>query len=144
MTVGDNHHTLEKIEGDSWAKPPSDATRLMVTVHNLRRKPIGQMSVEDMRILINQRVGIKTLVPRALTILEQDPFVQGDFYPGDLLAAVLRIPDAQWVENSGWIAELRLVIREFEHAKELHPKLPRDYPGWIRIEELRSIGLLDF
>lgn len=55
--VGDSDRTLSEIEGDSWPDPPSDATRLMMTVHGLRHKPIGQLSAEDMRILISQNSG---------------------------------------------------------------------------------------
>ncbi|MFC7276617.1 contact-dependent growth inhibition system immunity protein [Paractinoplanes rhizophilus] len=38
-----------------------------------------------------------TLVPLALDQVEQDPLAEGDFYPGDLLDALIRrVPDSYW------------------------------------------------
>ena len=39
------------------------------------------------------------LVPIALEHLERDPFVEGDFYPGDLLCNVLALPPAFWADR---------------------------------------------
>ncbi|HEY3482955.1 MAG TPA: hypothetical protein VGL02_29085 [Streptomyces sp.] len=50
--------SLEQLENQSWEAPPAGATRLVETVHRLRRKPIAE----------------------------------GDYYPGDLLVAVLKVP----------------------------------------------------
>ena len=63
--------TLEQIEGRSWGDPPPDATALMTRVHELRRKPVGTMGAEDLRVLIAQKVGLDTVVPVALARLAQ-------------------------------------------------------------------------
>ncbi|HSX07606.1 MAG TPA: contact-dependent growth inhibition system immunity protein [Candidatus Saccharimonadales bacterium] len=91
--------SLEEIEHDKWGEPPSDATRLIATVYNLRRKPIGSLTPEDMRLLISQGVGLEALMPQVLAQLEQDALLEGDFYPGDVLAAVLRCPPAYWAAH---------------------------------------------
>jgi hypothetical protein len=65
-------------------------------VHELRRRPVGQLGIEDLRVLVAQRVGLDVLVPLALARLEENPLAEGDFYPGDLLVAVLRVPPAYW------------------------------------------------
>jgi len=88
--------SLEEIEGDFWGDPPTGATRLISTVHDLRRKPVGLLGVEDLRVLIAQQVGLPVLVPRALSALERDPLAEGDFYPGDLLVAMRRVPPDHW------------------------------------------------
>ena len=54
--------SLEQIEKDYWGDPPVDATRLIETVHRLRRKPIGLLDAEDVRVLLGQRVGVEVLV----------------------------------------------------------------------------------
>lgn len=102
--------SLEEIEGDVWGDPPADATRLIATVHELRRRPVDQLGVEDMRVLIAQRVGLDVLVPRALTRLEQDPLAEGDFYPGDLLVAVIRVPPPYWQSHASAAARLRPIV----------------------------------
>ena len=63
---GGDDWSLEQIEGNVWGDPPSGATHLITTVHRLRRKPIGTLTAEDLRMLIAQRLGLDVLVPRAL------------------------------------------------------------------------------
>lgn len=80
--------TLEELEGVRW-KDPDFGSHVVTAFHQLRKKPIDELTTEDLRILIGQRIGLPHLLPRALTILESEPLAEGDFYPGDLLNAVL-------------------------------------------------------
>src|SRR3569833_3127639 len=91
--------TLEQIEDRHWGNPPADATRLIKTVYELRHKPLGIMHTEDLRVLLLQQESVDALVPVALTHLEQNPLAEGDFYPGDLLTAVLKIPQTYWQQH---------------------------------------------
>ena len=102
--------SLEEIENSTWGNPPPDATRLISTVHALRRRPIGSLDIEGLRILLGQQVGVDALTPLALTRLEDDPLAEGDFYPGDLLVAVLRLPAGHWRARPDQLARLRKVI----------------------------------
>lgn len=88
--------TLEAIENRSWGEAPADASYLVRTVHELRRKPLGQLSVEDLRILLGQDVGTEIILPGALAVLEREPLAEGDYYPGDLLAVILALPVEYW------------------------------------------------
>ncbi|MGW1544100.1 contact-dependent growth inhibition system immunity protein [Streptomyces sp. NPDC002309] len=66
--------SLEKLEDSSWAADPSGGeTRLMATVRALRRRPIGSLTVEDLRLLIRQDVGLAHLLPLAVDVLRADP-----------------------------------------------------------------------
>lgn len=56
--------------------------------------------------MIGQRIGLPHLVPLALDVLEQDPLAEGDFYPGDLLRNVCRVPDSYWAEHPDQAARL--------------------------------------
>ncbi|GAA4596871.1 hypothetical protein BJY16_002162 [Actinoplanes octamycinicus] len=103
--------SLEEVEGDAWGDAPADATKLIATVHELRRKPIGLLEVEDLRVLLGQREGVPVLVPRALDILERDPLAEGDYYPGDLLDVVLNgVPADYWAACPGESARLRALV----------------------------------
>jgi hypothetical protein len=115
--------SLEEIEGDAWGDPPVDATRLMTTVYQLRREPIGALEAEDLRVLISQQEGLEILVPRALAQLSQDPLLEGDFYPGDVLVAVLRAPHSYWSEHPAELATLRNIIDSIE---DIDPDLQGD------------------
>ena len=46
--------------------------------------------VEDLRIMIGQEIGLDYLIPVAVAELEREPLAEGDYYPGDLLANVIR------------------------------------------------------
>ncbi len=88
--------SLDQVENHAWGDPPVDATRLVATVHRLRRKPIKHLTTVDLRTLIAQRVGLAVLVPHVLPHLERAPYLEADYYPGDLLVAVLRVPTTHW------------------------------------------------
>lgn len=106
--------SLEQIEGESWGDPPAGATSLMTTVHGLRRKPIGELTAEDYRVLVAQKVGLEVLVPRVLRLLQRDPLIEGDYYPGDVLSAVLRVPAAYWARHLEQRAVVEAVIAGVE------------------------------
>jgi hypothetical protein len=91
--------SIEELEGDYWGDPPADATRLIATAHGLRRRPIGELAVEDLRLLIGQQIGIPILVPIALRILTDNPMAEGHMYEGDLLRAVLRVEEPFWSDH---------------------------------------------
>jgi contact-dependent growth inhibition (CDI) system CdiI-like immunity protein len=107
--VADDDSSLEQIEGDAWGDPPAGATDLIATVHRLRRKPVGALTPEDLRMLIAQRVGLGVLIPRALARLERDPLLEGDYYPGDVLVAVLKTPVDYWATHPAQLARLDAV-----------------------------------
>ncbi len=65
----------------------------------LRKVPLNRLTVEDLRLLIGQGIGLQYLVPIALEFLEVDPLVEGDYFPGDLLKNVLAVKDAYWHEH---------------------------------------------
>ncbi len=92
--------SVEEIEGRAWGPPSQDATYVMRRVHQLRQIPISEFGVEDMRIMLSQKVGTAVILPRALDLLEKDPLAAGDFYPGDLLTAVLRLGPEHWADTA--------------------------------------------
>jgi hypothetical protein len=91
--------TLDQLEGCAWG-PPTFGSHLVTTCHGLRTKPIGEFTVEDLRIMIGQDIGSLFLVPLALERLKQAPLAEGDFFPGDLLCSVLRLPADFWKRHS--------------------------------------------
>lgn len=101
--------SVEEIEQDAWGGPPDGATRLIRTAFELRRKPVAELTVEDLRLLIGQQIGADVLVPCALDVLASDPLAEGDMYPGDLLIAVMRLPQDYWAARPGQAAALRKI-----------------------------------
>jgi hypothetical protein len=119
---------LQELERDRWSAPSGDETRLMVTVRELRRKPIGGLTVKDMRLLIRQNVGLAHLLPLAVEVLRSDPLAEGDMYEGDLLAAVLTRDAGVWIDYPELRREVRSIVSELA---DVSPALKRDVEGLL-------------
>ncbi|MEL6772148.1 MAG: contact-dependent growth inhibition system immunity protein [Bacteroidota bacterium] len=91
--------TLNQIEGRVPQPMPPEVQGLIANVERLMDMPIDQFSVGDLRLMIGQNWGTEHLMPRALGVLESNPFVCGTFFPGDLLNATLRLPAAYWTKH---------------------------------------------
>lgn len=88
--------SLEQLEGDRWPDPGPEATRLMRDVHSARTVPLGTLDPSQLRVLVRQQVGLAHVVPVALDALANDPLLEADYYPGDLLAALLDLTAEYW------------------------------------------------
>jgi hypothetical protein len=100
MNFIDRDKTLTELEERDWG-PPTFDSQLVAMIHSLRYKPLGQFTIEELRICIGQYVGLKFLIPVAVEQLRADPLVEGGYYRGDLLAALLEIKPSFWSEHPG-------------------------------------------
>ncbi|WP_291173962.1 contact-dependent growth inhibition system immunity protein [Gimesia sp.] len=105
----DRRRTLQELEQEDWGEPDFDSS-LVKTCHRLRRVPLNDFSTEDLRIMIGQQISLFFLIPLALETLEEDPLVEGHCYPGDLLNAVLGVPESFWNIHTDKREVLRRVI----------------------------------
>ncbi|MCE7008255.1 hypothetical protein LWC34_36385 [Kibdelosporangium philippinense] len=119
----DKKLSLEQIENNAWGEAPADATGLMRTVYNLRGKPIGELEPGDIRTLLSQQEGIKILLPAALDLLESEPLMDASYYAGDLLAAVLRLPQSHWTANPTNRTRIEEIIKRAKHMLDLDEDL---------------------
>ncbi|MET9264003.1 contact-dependent growth inhibition system immunity protein [Amycolatopsis sp. NPDC004079] len=102
----------------------------------MRRKPIGLLTAEDLRLLLGQDVGAPILVPRALAMLEHNPLCEGDLYPGDLLASTMRVPPSHWHARPDHLERLERVIAAIDTTTEDYDDLLREPIAKFR-EQLR-------
>ncbi|GMU21384.1 MAG: hypothetical protein AMXMBFR13_14770 [Phycisphaerae bacterium] len=121
MRATDRSKTLEQLENDVWGDPDVSSD-LISRCHALHRKPLQNFSAADLRIMIGQSIGLEFLVPLAIERLEADLFIMGEYYDGDLLAAVLQADPAFYRSN----AQVKRVVGRFakqaaERLWELHP-----------------------
>ncbi|MCG6155943.1 contact-dependent growth inhibition system immunity protein [Rubinisphaera margarita] len=91
----DRRKSLEELERFDWDKPDSP-TQLVQTCHRLRGVPLAEFTAGDLRIMIGQKISLQILIPLALEKLLDDPLVDSNYYPGDLLKAVLDVPESFW------------------------------------------------
>ena len=87
--------TIEQLEGDFWGKPEF-TSHVVLTSHALRKKPIDEFGVEDLRFMIGQNIGTHYLISRALGMLEQTPLVTDYHYPGEVLHSVPKLSATYW------------------------------------------------
>jgi hypothetical protein len=103
--------SVQELEGEDWREPKYDS-HLVSTIYRLRRKPLDQFTHEDLRIMIGQGVGLEFLMPLAIEVLQRDALASGDFYPGDLLAAVSRVEEGFWHRHTDWYEAVRAILRQ--------------------------------
>ena len=93
--VLDTSKTLNELLGELTIDE-ADSSALVRTCLSLHRKPLKDFTVENLRVMIGQNIGLEFLIPMAVGLLEENPFVEGDYYPGDLLSMVMQVEASFW------------------------------------------------
>jgi hypothetical protein len=101
----DERRTLNELDPPAWGEPTYDSYLVRQT-HKLREKPLGEFTIEDLRIMIGQQIAAKHLVPLALVQLRLDLLCEGDYFPGDLLEVVLRLDATHWHRHPDQLAAI--------------------------------------
>ena len=113
MTIPiDPSQTLEQLGGQRWPDPPPDTTSLVKAVHELRRRPVGDLRPDELARLITQDVGLPWLLPIAVRILCDTAPGQaaGGWYDDDLLYAVVTRNPRVWEQFPDLAHELRRAV----------------------------------
>ncbi|MEW1887892.1 MULTISPECIES: contact-dependent growth inhibition system immunity protein [unclassified Streptomyces] len=108
--------TLDELDLPRWPEPAADATRLVRTVHALRRVPLRDLGAADLRTLVSQQVALPYVVPLAVRLLVDDPLLDAYFYPGDLLLATVNVPPPVWTLLPDLAAQLRAALSALPEA----------------------------
>lgn len=101
--------TLENLEKEVWGAPPYDS-HLVIRIHELRKIPLIEFSIEDLRINIGQNFSLDYLIPLAIEKLEVNLFAEGDLYEADLLQAVLNVKSEYWINNKTYWKAIKDMI----------------------------------
>lgn len=106
-----NDKSIEELENDYWED--SDFNSYIVqTTQNARKKPVSQLSDEEIRLLIGQKIGLKYLIPIALSLISKDPLVEVTFYKGDLLSQLLKLSYNDWEQNEEDLKYFQKIIND--------------------------------
>lgn len=110
--------SIEQLENDYWKEPSEFPTGMVERCYRYRKIKIADLTNEQIRLLISQKIGLKYLTEIALNKLEQNILTEGGIYEGDLLEAVSRIPIEFWIEKKAEFQKLeRLVESNLEKIK---------------------------
>lgn len=109
-------YSISQLGGWTWTQPIPDEgdSSVVKRFYALRNTPIGTLSPADLRFLIGQHECLEFLVPMALGLLANDPWLEAEGYPGDLLSALLRIqhPPQYWSKGNKELPRFSSIARE--------------------------------
>lgn len=91
--------SIEQLENDYWTEPKEFTSGLVANCHKYRKIPIDELTIEQLRLLIAQKVGLKHIIEIGISELDKNILAEGDFYEGDLLMAISNVQSEFWNEN---------------------------------------------
>lgn len=109
--MGNVKLSLQELENDYW-EDIDYPTNLVKRCHELRKIPLAEYNVDDLRFMIGQNIGLQYLIPQAFNLLENNVLIEGDYYEGDLLASVLMAPSDFWRKNPALWEKLHLLVQK--------------------------------
>ncbi len=116
--VMDKSKSLQELENDDWGEPDEAPTNMIKRCLAARRVPLGEMSAEQCRLLLGQKISPLFLVPIALEFLARDPLEESEMYPGALLNSVLNLPADFWMNQSELWYEVNQIVEELESLRQ--------------------------
>jgi len=105
----ERNKTLEQLENDYWEEIDYP-TKLVQKCYELRKKKLNDLSIDEVRLLISQNIGLVVLVPLALNFLKVNILAEGNLYPGDLLESVISRDCKYWQRNRNQLIEIKSVL----------------------------------
>ena len=126
----DNNKSIEELENDYWGDPTFNSY-VITTCHKARQKPLKLLSNEEIRCLIGQKIGLKFLLPIAIDILKNTPFIDVTYFEGDLLLTVLRLDIEDWNQNPNELNHFMVILQsnrlQIEMCSEISNELIEKY-----------------
>ncbi len=107
--------SIEELENSYWEDSDFDSY-VVRTVQTARKKPLSELTDEEIRVLVSQKVGLKYVLPMAVAILKRNPLTEASLYEGDLLECMLRLSSSDWSNNPEELRELRLIVQTNQSA----------------------------
>lgn len=85
-----------------WHRQPTGddlQSDLTIELDCLSKKKLCDYSNSDIYLAVSQEKGLRFTLPLAIRLIEDDILIECEFYPGDLLKAVLQIPTTYYQLN---------------------------------------------
>ena len=104
--------SLNTLENHNWGDPAKAPTNLVRRCIELSKVSIDNFTLSDLRVMIGQKFGLKYLIPLAIEKLQDNIFVDTEFYEGDLLQNILKIDTSFWENNENYWTQLNDLIKD--------------------------------
>ncbi len=112
----DRKKSLQELENSDWGDPESGETSMIARCLRLRRTPLEQLSTDDLRLMIGQKISPPYLVPLCLDRMELDPLLEATYFRGDLLKALLQLDEKFWKGHRDSLSAVRELIAQAKEA----------------------------
>ncbi|MFD4672878.1 contact-dependent growth inhibition system immunity protein [Lentzea sp. NPDC058450] len=106
----DRDSTLAHLCEDDWRRPDASSTQLYRDLCALRDLPVGQLTPTSLHLLVTHQVGLDVTALLALEEVERDPLRAVSLYPGDLLAALLRVDHSFWGDHPALLSRMSALL----------------------------------
>lgn len=122
--------SIEELENNYWSEPVF-SSYVTETCHNARKKPLSEISHEEIRIMTGQKIGLKYILPIAVFIIKENPLIEVTFFKGDLLKELLRLDISDWKNNKTDLNKFRMIILDnyssIKFCTEIPEKMMQKY-----------------
>lgn len=130
--------TLEQLDKQNWGEPTYNSY-LVKTCYALRKKPIKDFSIEDLRLMIGQNINLEILIPIAMEKLKENILAEGDLYKGDLLKSVLTSDSSYWKNHQKeWriVKGLYKLNNEIFNSDNIYRQIRKSFEVFQRINSI--------
>ena len=133
----DTNKSLSQLLG-ALTKDTTDSSALATTCLTLYEKPLRDFTVENLRVMIGQNIGLEFLIPLAVELLQENPFVKGDYYPGDLLSVVMQVEPGFWQTHQDFYWSVSEIVAGLPSLMSELIEVIRRFDALASLEELKS------
>lgn len=133
--------SLRDLESSSLGRPLVN-THVSDECHRLWNVPLSHFRCEDIRLMLNQGFGIPHLVPFAIAILRDDPFIMCNFFPGDLLISLLRALHSHPEQSEVHIDQIHQVVLSSERTLQTDESVSLNVPKELVEEIARLVDVI--
>ncbi len=116
------------------------SSSIQLRTYNLYFKRIKDYEIDDIRFMIGQEIGLKHLVPIALSYLKDNILLEANYYEGDLLKVILLLPKSFWKKNLKLYSEVYQVLiknkgplSNLDLSFETDRKLAKEFDDFLKI-----------
>ena len=107
----DPSKTLEELTGLNAGNPEDAETPLVEWVIRSWKKPLRDLSDDEIGRLVVQRDGFPYVLDLVWPKLENDPLFDGGYYPGDVLSILIRCDPKFWDDRPDYQEQLRALYQ---------------------------------
>ena len=119
--------SIESLEKKNYGPVPTGESSIVQRLWRLRKTPINELQVDDIRFMIIQGIGLKYFLFEAIDLLKENLLTEGNYYEGDLLNAVLQIEKVQWGQlKEHWDNVDALIKDKLDYLRTIEPELKVD------------------